>query len=80
MAFVETLLVTESPLTEDADITNVELRITELGGNGVGSLALMYINEAPLPWHSSLYSQIELRHRGWGEADAATWINNGEGY
>lgn len=42
--------------------------------------ALMYINEAPLPQHSSLYSQIELRRRGWGEMDAATWINNREGY
>lgn len=40
----------------------------------------MYINEAPLPRHSSLYSQIEPRRRGCGEADGGTWINNGEGY
>lgn len=43
-------------------------------------LALMFINETPLPRHSSLYAQIELRRRGWGEADAAIWINNREGY
>lgn len=37
MAFVEILLVTESPFTGDADITDIELHITELGGNGAGS-------------------------------------------